>query len=87
MPALNAFSDQPRTALRSATRCFIPTPDDANDLATVSRMLVIAVGGVIKVTTRDGDTVTVTWPAGTFPVELSRIWSTGLTATGLSCWY
>jgi hypothetical protein len=63
------------------------TPDDANDLAQICRWLLISVQGAIKVTTRGGDTVVL--PTGTLavnvwhPMMISRVWSTGTTATGI----
>jgi|HubBroStandDraft_4_1064222.scaffolds.fasta_scaffold219330_3 hypothetical protein len=63
------------------------TPDDNNDLAQVSRWLLITVQGAIQFTTRGGETVTL--PTGTLainvwhPMMLSRIFATGTTATGI----
>ena len=60
------------------------TPSDTVDLQTASRCLIVATTGTVRVTTVNGDTVTLFVAAGiTFPVRVSRIWSTGTTATGI----
>jgi len=63
------------------------TPSDSADLTYISRMISVTVSGVLVVTTlaqADGQTRTLTVPAGTFPVHVKRIWSTNTTATGIS---
>jgi len=64
--------------------CFPITPNDSNDLEVNTRALVIAVGGAVKFVTESGQTRTCTFPAGVVPVRVSRVWSTGTTATGIS---
>ena len=63
------------------------TPDDATDLTTVSRAILVGTAGNIALTTLGGQTVTVAFTAGWHPVRLTRIWSTGTTAAGISAWY
>ncbi len=64
------------------------TPSDSTDLAEDARFLYVGVAGHVKVTTAGGSTVTFSnVPVGFFPVRVTRVWSTGTTATGiLSCW-
>lgn len=60
------------------------TPDDATDLAQVSRALNAATAGTIRVTTREGTTGSITVAAGIIiPIRVRRIWATGTTATGI----
>ena len=67
-----------------ATRLEDVTPSDTADLAYVTRALNVASNGTVRVTTKDGDTATVTVAAGIpFPVRVRRVWSTGTTATGI----
>lgn len=72
-----------------ATHAQPTTGDDANDLTYVSRALAIGTGGAVKVTTRGdsnyaGETVVLTLPAGVIPLRVSRVWSAGLTAVGVT---
>jgi len=57
------------------------TPNDAADLAVVSRGLYVGVAGDIKMTMADGTTVTrKNVPVGEWPWSVQRIWATGTTA-------
>ena len=64
--------------------CFPITPADGTDLEVNTRALVIAAGGDVKFNTESGQTRTCTFPAGVIPIRVSRVWSTGTTATGIS---
>ena len=61
------------------------TPDDATDIATVSRAIYVGVSGNVKVTLLGGEDITfVSLAAGVFhPIRATRIWSTGTTATSI----
>ena len=60
------------------------TPDDNTDLTYVARSLYIGATGNVAVVTADGDTVTfVAVPVGILPVMVSRVKSTGTTATSI----
>lgn len=65
------------------------TPSDTDDLAKISRAIVIGTAGTLKVTTR-GDlqnaaaTVTLTVPVGVLPIRVSRVFATGTSATGIT---
>ncbi len=69
---------------------FAITLNDGNDLAFVTRWITVSVGGTITVDTIGPDgavaqsNVTFTVPLGTFPWRVSRVYSTGTTATGIS---
>ena len=60
------------------------TPADGADLSNVTRALIVAVGGALKVNLRDGTSVTITVPAGVLPISVARVWATGTTATGIT---
>ena len=60
--------------------------DDA-DNCTNSRGILCDVAGDAKVTTRDGTTLTIPLQKGYNPLRLSRVWSTGTTATGIFALY
>lgn len=61
------------------------TPDDANDLAHVTRAVYIGAAGALKVTTVGGETITI--PSAVLgagvahKMRVTRIWATGTTAT------
>lgn len=81
MPASNDFSRLSKGLTAPGDRFWTITPDDANDLAFVTRAINVSVSGPVKVTTAAGDTVTIQVSAGTaFPGMFARIWATGTTA-------
>jgi hypothetical protein len=61
------------------------TPNDASDLSSVTRAIIISTAGDVAVVLKNGDTLTLpALAAGViYPVRVSRILSTGTTATGL----
>ena len=79
MPAIDAFSQFQNGPMDPGEHLAIVTYDDSNDLAHVTRMLVWAAAGAVKVTTVGGETVTIpSMGAGTMlPLRVTRIWSTG----------
>lgn len=60
------------------------SPNDSVDLAYVTRALNITVSGTVKVTMKDGTTPTLTVPIGNIGIRVSRVWSNGTTATGIT---
>ncbi len=66
------------------------TPNDSNDLAYVTRMVTINVGGTITVDTIGPDgavaqsNIQMTVPAGSYPWRISRVYATGTAATGIT---
>jgi hypothetical protein len=63
---------------------FSITPNDNADLAQITRAVILANGGTLKITRLDNSTDTLTLPAGSFPMKVRRVWATGTTATGIS---
>lgn len=59
------------------------TPADGADLANTSRALWIGTAGDVKVTTKQGDTVTFVGATGWMPIRAARVWSTGTTASNI----
>ena len=68
-----------------ATGAAAITPHDTNELAVMSRYVYVGTTGNLKVTMRDGTTVTFTSvPAGTvLPIRAKVIWATGSTASNI----
>ena len=86
MAAANPYANNADPAtLTPAARGFAVTTDDANDLATVTRYVYVGVAGDLKVTTTDGDTITlVGLAAGVMhPIRVKRIWQNGTTAQSI----
>lgn len=73
------------TTLTPATRAFAVSPNDSADLAYVTRYLYVGVAGDVKVTTMDGDTVTlVGLAAGVLhPIRASKVFNTLTTAQSI----
>lgn len=69
--------------LGSAQDVFPITPADGADIAVETRWISVAVGGALVVDKLDGTSVTLTLPAGIFPIRAQRVRATGTTATGL----
>jgi hypothetical protein len=68
----------------TANDAAVVTPSDSTDLAFVTRWIRANVAGTIKLTTKNGSTVTLNFAAGeTRAIRASRIWATGTTATGI----
>ena len=64
-----------------ASRAFAVVPSDASPLITNVRALYVGTGGDIRLTTEDGDTVTLkNVPNGVLPVACQKVWETGTTA-------
>lgn len=84
MPGIpSAWANNPT---QSAIGAFDITPNDSTDLAIPARALAIDTVGTLKVTMFNGDVVTFTAnqiKAGINPIAVSRVWSTGTTATGI----
>ena len=68
-----------------AERAFAITGNDSTDLTVTPRAIYVGGAGNVKVTTLGGDTVTFNGAvAGTIiPVRVTRVFSTGTTATNL----
>ena len=86
MPAADSYQ-RDIAQLGPASDGDVVTHSDTVDLPEVSRSLYVGVAGNVKVTMRSGRVVT--WPliAGWHPISVSRVWSTGTTATGICAAY
>lgn len=78
------MAERGRSGLESSEDFYPVTPNDAVDLTTTTRELIIAVGGNIQVTAANGTTKVLTLPAGRFALRVTRVWSTLTTATGIT---
>jgi hypothetical protein len=60
-------------------------PDDATDLSSVTRAIILGAAGDVAVVLKNGDAITLpALAAGViYPVRVSRVLATGTTATGL----
>lgn len=81
----DAFQNNAPGLTSPGTRADPVTPNDSTDLSSVSRAIYVGVGGDIKVTTSGGSTVTLVGAVAgsTIPLRVSRVWSTGTTASDL----
>lgn len=73
-----------RKGVEGSSHSFAITPHDTNELECITRGLLIAVGGTIKVTQESGIVVATTVPAGYWSVRAKIVWSTGTAATGIT---
>jgi hypothetical protein len=80
-----AWAEQTWSADVPAEHAFAITPDDDEDLPSVTRGLYVGVSGHIKMTMAGGEVVTRKNVAAgmTHPWSVKRIWSTGTTATDM----
>ena len=78
------FSDFATSLESPASNAYDIVPDDAADIAVVTRALNVTVEGTVRVTTHSGQTVTLYIAAGgAFPIRVRRVWATGTSATGI----
>ena len=79
------FSDYAGGLESPATDGFAVTPNDAADVASITRAVYVGGGGNLAVTLASGAELTFTGLAGgtLLPVRLRRIKATGTTATAL----
>lgn len=71
--------------MRYASSGFPITPSDTVNLpGATTGGIYVGTGGTLTVTFLSGATVQLTVPAGLAPIVVTRVWSTGTTATGLS---
>lgn len=85
MAAIDDYASQATGLDSPFAHLAIASPSDTVDLVDVSRVIYIGAAGALKVTTEGGETITIA--SGVLGVgsphklRLSRIWSTGTTAT------
>jgi hypothetical protein len=78
----------PFFASGTATDAKTVTPHDTNDLSPgVCNALWIGGAGDVAVITAAGTTLTLTAPVGLLPLQVSRVKSTGTTATAIAAFY
>ena len=67
------------------TGAFSIAPDDASDITTVTRGIVLGTAGDLAVVFKDGSTITLPGlNAGViYPIRITRVLATGTTATGI----
>lgn len=85
MPISDKFSEY--TSGLSSPICggFDITPDDAADVTTLTRAIILKTAGDVAVILKNGDAITLpALAAGViYPVRVVRVLTTGTTATGL----
>jgi hypothetical protein len=85
MPIPDKFSEY--TSGLSSPICggFEIIPDDASDLVSLTRAIILENGGDVTVLLKNGDTLTLpSLTAGViYPIRVVRVLATGTTATGL----
>ena len=79
------FENYAPSQTSGAENAFAVTPNDAADLAQVTRGLYVGVSGDVKVTLKGGDAVTFVNLAGgvIHPLRVTRVGSTGTGATSI----
>ena len=64
------------------------TPSDTTDLSHPSRAVNVAVSGIVRLTSIEGETADLYVAEGiAFPIRASRIWQSGTTASGIVALY
>lgn len=75
------FASESNVTVRGS---FAITPHDTNELAYITKYLLVDVAGVVKITFEDGTTDTIQLAAGVWhKIAAKIVWSTGTTATGI----
>jgi len=78
----DAYSTFAATPTTPANDIALVTPSDTVDLAKFAKGLILGAGGIVKINTVKGTTVSPVLPAGYNLIRVSRVWSTG-TAGGV----
>ena len=82
--AIDDFASLSSSLTAPARFAVAVTPDDNNDLTNVARSLYIGTAGNVAVVTEGGSAVTFTAvPVGVLAVMVSRVKSTGTTASNI----
>lgn len=80
---MTALSGRSLHDVGTSTDFFAITGSDTTTLAVATRWVSIAVAGALAVVKEDGTSVTLTLPAGIFPLRVVQVKATGTTATGI----
>lgn len=84
MPAQDDFKYNGPGLSSPISKIEVVTPNDATDLAMVTRAICVAESGLVEVVAKDGGEGAIYIAAGVpFPIRVSRIKATGTTATGI----
>lgn len=83
MPALDAMSSYTASTIGSPEHAAAVTPNDAQDLAYVTRSIWVGTQGDLKVTMQGGETLTYPAAIGQMSLRVSRIHAAGTTASGI----
>lgn len=84
MSAKDHFRTQNRSRAGGPSHLINVTPDDNADLPFVTQWLYLANQGELTITTSGGETLTTpVLQAGWHPIEVSRVYASGTTATGI----
>ena len=89
MPIIDQFDSYSPSLTGPVTGGFDITPDDATDLTTLPRALMVTGTGDMAVVLKDGATLTLPGLAVgvIYPFRVRRILATGTTATGIKGLY
>lgn len=85
MPTFDNFHDYSAGLTGPICGGFAIVPDDATDVAQVTRAIMVSVAGNVSVVLKSGDAVTLpNLMAGVvYPFRVARVLDTGTTATGI----
>ena len=85
MPTFDNFHDYSAGLTGPICGRFAIAPDDATDVAQVTRAIMVSVAGNVSVVLKSGDAVTLpNLMAGfVYPFRVARVLDTGTTATGI----
>lgn len=85
MPIIDQFQDHQNGLTGPICGGFDVTPDDANDLAQMTRSVMVSSAGDVAVVLKDGDPITLPGlaPGVINLVRVARVLATGTTAAGI----
>ncbi|WP_323764780.1 spike base protein, RCAP_Rcc01079 family [Marinovum sp.] len=85
MPISDPFASHAQSLNGPVTGGFDITPDDATDLTTLPRGLMVSTTGDVAVTFADGSSLVLPGltPGVIYPLRTARVLASGTTATGL----
>jgi hypothetical protein len=86
---VNSLENKGAGATVPAYRIEVVSPDDTFSFNHEVRAVWVGSGGDIRVTTTGGDTVTIVGVStGTLlPIAVTKVWSTGTSATSIQVWW
>jgi hypothetical protein len=85
MSAVDPTAEKPTDLHSPARNAAVVTPNDAADLATHARALLIGTSGNLRVTTAGGQTLTIpSVPTGILPLGVKRVFADQTTAANIT---